>query len=199
MSLLTRFLEVLVPLLVAIDPLGMIPILLGLTAPLPEIRRRRVILQAVVTAFIIAGSFIFLGSAIFRFLAISPSDFRISGGILLLVLAVLDLVQSGKPSLTPTEEIDGIVPLGMPLIAGPATLTTVLVLSTNPRYGYWLTMAAVLVAFGILHVVMLLAQRIARYVGQGALKALSKLVMVLLAAIAVNFIRSGITEALAGR
>ena len=109
------------------------------------------------------------------------------------MLAVLDLLLVGKPALNPQEMV-GVVPLGMPLIAGPATLTSVLVLSKEPGLGKSLTALALSVNLGLLLVVLLGSQRIARVVGNNTLRALSKLVMVLLAAIAVNYIRVGITE-----
>ena len=80
----------------------------------------------------------------------------------------------------------------MPLIAGPATLTTVLVLTKDPGLGYSLTALSLAVNFGILLVVLLWSTRIAVVVGPNTLRALSKLVMILLAAIAVNFIRTGL-------
>jgi multiple antibiotic resistance protein len=140
----------------------------------------------------------FLGQVLFRFLGITENDFRIGGGILLLVLAVLDLVQPGKPAVV-EPEIVGIVPLAMPLIAGPATLTTALVLATRGDYGYLLTATSLIVNLGILLLVLLSATRVAQIIGLNALRAFSRLVMVLLAAIAVNFIRSGIANIIQGR
>ena len=191
------FFEAFIPLFVAIDPFGMVPIFLAVTAAMTPVQRRRVSFEAVGAATIIALGFMFLGHAIFRFLYITEDDFRIAGGILLLVLAIMDLLIPGKPAVN-EPEIVGIVPLAMPLIAGPATLTTVLVLATNEdqtrAYGYSMTALSLVVNFALLLAVMLAAGRIAKIVGLNALRALSKLVMVLLAAIAVNFIRTGITN-----
>ena len=80
----------------------------------------------------------------------------------------------------------------MPLIAGPAALTTILVLSGNPDFGYSWTLVGIVCSFAILAAALLLSGYIVRLVGTNALKAFSKLVMVLLAAIAVNFIRTGV-------
>ena len=190
-----RFLEVFIPLFVTIDPFGMIPIFLAVTAGVPEAQRRRVSFQAVFAATAICISFMFAGQALFRFLGISEDDFRIAGGILLLIFAVLDLLKTGKPAVN-EDEIVGIVPLATPLIAGPATLTTILVLATRPEIGYARTALGLLVNFAILQAAMFFASAICRLIGINALRAFSKLVMVLLAAIAVNFIRSGITNAI---
>ena len=122
-----------------------------------------------------------------------PYDFRIAGGILLLVLAIYDLLVPGKPAVDERTTV-GIVPLAMPLIAGPATLTTTLVLAS--RYGYWATALGLAVNFMLLLACLVTAGRIARAVGVNALGALSKIVMVFLAAIAVNLIRAGVMEAI---
>ncbi|HZL37894.1 MAG TPA: MarC family protein [Tepidisphaeraceae bacterium] len=183
--------QAIVPLFVTIDAFGLLPIFIALTGGMSVPQRRRVTFEAVSAATLIALGFMFLGVALFRFLGISVDDFRIAGGILLLVLAVLDLLGPGKPAVDEPYMV-GLVPLAMPLIAGPATLTTALVMA-NTR-GYAITTMALAVNFGFLLAVMLGASLVVRVVGAKALSALSKLVMVLLAAIAVNFIRMGITN-----
>ena len=188
-----EFLLVFIPLFVAIDPLGLVPVFLSVTDGMDDARRRRTSFEAVASASVICMGFMFLGEAIFKFLGITVNDFRIAGGVILLVLAVLDLLSVGKPAMNPQEMV-GVVPLGMPLIAGPATLTSVLVLSATPGLGKSWTALALSVNLMLLLAVLLGSQRIARVAGNNALRALSKLVMVLLAAIAVNYIRVGITE-----
>ena len=188
---LHQFLSVFIPLFVAIDAFGMVPIFLAVTDGLGHERRRRVSFEAVGAATVICLSFMFLGKFLFAFLGISTADFKIAGGVILLVLAVLDLLISGKPAVH-EPEIVGIVPLAMPLIAGPATLTTTLVLAQ--RDGYSLTALSLSVNFMILLAVLVSAVQIARVLGVNTLRAFSKLVMVLLAAIAVNLIRGGITD-----
>jgi len=187
-----EFLQVLIPLFVTIDALGMVPVFLAFTRNLTPTQRRTVTLEAVAGATVAAVAFMFLGNWIFLFLGITPTDFQIAGGILLLVLAVIDLLIAGKPAVDETQSA-GLVPLAVPLIAGPATLTTALVLSR--QHGYALTTLALAVNFLFLLLVLLGASGIARRAGEKALGAISKLVMVLLAAIAINFIRGGITQA----
>lgn len=193
--MLREFLEVFIPLFVAVDPFGLLPIFLAVTADLSPKDRHRIAAEAALTAFIIAMVFMFLGNAIFHFLGIESADFKIGGGILLLVLAVLDIVLVGKPAVHDREMV-GIVPLGMPLIAGPAMLTTILVFSSREGYGYTVTTAATVVNFLILLLVLRSAHVVVRLVGMNTLRAFSKLVMVLLAAIAIQFIRTGVMEVL---
>ena len=171
----------------------MIPIFLAVTDGIPDERRRRVSFEAVAAATVICLLFMFLGDSLFGFLGIRDYDFRIAGGVLLLVLAVYDLLVPGKPAVEERDTV-GIVPLAMPLIAGPATLTTTLVLTG--RHGYAATAMGLAANFMLLLVALLASGWIARLVGVNALKALSKVVMVFLAAIAVNLIRVGIGEAM---
>lgn len=188
-----EFSQVFIPLFVAIDAFGLVPVFLAVTGRMTDARRRRVSFEAVGAALLISIGFMFLGNELFRLLGITDNDFRIAGGIILLVLAVLDLLIPGKPAVH-EDEMVGIVPLAMPLIAGPATLTTLLVLASPPPQGHGraLTCLSLAVNFGTLLLSLLSAGRIGRWVGINGLRALSKLVMVFLAAIAVNFIRTGI-------
>jgi multiple antibiotic resistance protein len=190
-----QFLTFFIPLFVAIDPIGMVPVFLALTDGQDAMQRRRISVQAVAAATVIALGFMFLGRGLFDFLHIQPDDFRIAGGIILLVLAIYDLIIYGKPAVHETHLV-GLVPLAMPLIAGPATLTTLLVLTSQPTdNSYALTTLALVVNMALLLLILFGASWISRVVGEHTMAALSKLVMVLLAAIAVNFIRVGITNA----
>jgi multiple antibiotic resistance protein len=185
-----EFLRNFIPLFVAIDPFGVVPIFIGITVNLDEKHRRTIALESVGAAFAITIAFIFLGQALFNFLGITVTDFQIAGGILLLVLAVLDLLIRGKPAVDATGAV-GIVPLAMPLIAGPATLTTSLMLSRSGAAPVVLGLAA---NFVLLMGLLRASTWLTRLLGASALNAMSKLVMLLLAAIAVNFIRQGTTQ-----
>jgi multiple antibiotic resistance protein len=185
------FLQVFIPLFVAIDAVGLIPVFLAVTGGLDDRQRREVTFQAVASALVICLGFMFLGNQLFAFLGVRAEHFMIAGGVLLLVLSVLDIVIIGKPAMQPAEVV-GVVPLGMPLIAGPATLATVLLLAGDRRYGYALTALSIAVNLAILLVALLAAPAIGRLLGLNALRAMSKLVMILLAAIAVRFIADGI-------
>ncbi len=191
----TEFLEFFIPLFVAIDPIGMVPVFLALTAGLTPRQRHSISIQAVVTATIVTVGFMLLGRSLFEFLGISADDFRIAGGVILLVLAVVDLLAYGKPTVHETNMV-GLVPLALPLIAGPALLTTTLVLTGNASVAnpYGMTLLALGVNLLLLLGFLLGATWISRLIGEHMMSAMSKLVMVLLAAIAVNFIRVGISN-----
>lgn len=188
---MSHFLAYFIPLFVAMDPIGLLPVFLSLTKGMSPQKQRAVTFEAVSTALIVSLAFMFLGEAIFRYLNITQADFQIAGGLLLLVLAIYDLLIHGKPAVDERPS-PGVFPLALPLIAGPATLATTLVLagrSVPP------TAVSLTVNLGIVLAVLLSAGRIVRMVGENALEAFSKVVVLLLAAIAVNLIRTGIAAA----
>lgn len=188
------FLESFIRLFVAIDPLGLLPVFLAITEGMSLARRREVTFEAVSFALVICVGFMILGNSIFQFLRITEADFRIAGGLILLVLAMIDLLIPGKPAVSEQATV-GLFPLAMPLIAGPAALTTTLILAHGEDYGYGFTSVNLAINFALLLAILLAANWITRLLGINALRALSKLVMVLLAALAVNLIRMGIAQA----
>ena len=129
------------PLFVAVDVVGVLPVYLGFVAALDEPARRRIVLDATLTAAGVGGGFLFLGDAILAVVGVSVGDFQVAGGLLLLVLAIYDLLHPELPLRQPGVHL-GVVPLGTPLIAGPAVLTTLLTiartLGISPgAFGFW--------------------------------------------------------------
>src|SRR5882672_10829308 len=125
---LTKFLQAFIPLFVAIDPIGLAAIFLGLGQNVATERRQKIAGQATWTGGLVALGFLFLGQSAFKALGISVSDFQIAGGLILFILAAKDLVQSAAETEKVPEDF-GVVPLGMPLIAGPALITTLILLA----------------------------------------------------------------------
>lgn len=177
-----------IPLFVAIDPVGLIPLFLGLTQGVELEERRRIANHATWTATIVAVAFMFLGKFIFRALGITVSDFQVAGGLILFILAAGDLV--GVEARTrPLPEDAGIVPLGLPIIAGPAMLTTLLIQVDLAGAGP--TLIALLLNMVLVYYGFKYCDYLARWIGTRALRATSKIVALLLAAIAVSMIRRG--------
>ena len=178
-----------IPLFVAIDPIGLIPMFLGMTEGVDPVRRRRISHQALATAAVVLVGFMFLGKLTFRVLGITVGDFKIAGGLILFVLASRDLVRTdGGPQVLPDDF--GIVPLGLPLIAGPATLTTLLILMDS--VGANCALAALVLNLLVVALAFYFAEGLVRIVGQTGLRAISKIIALLLAAIAVSMIRRGL-------
>jgi len=179
-----------VPLFIAVDALGVLPIFIGLTMGLEVHRRRVILLQSFITALVVALIFIVVGPVGLRFIGITISDFMIAGGILLMVIAFTDLVTGEKRQRMVDIETMGAVPIGVPLITGPAVLTTTLLLVD--AYGMLITAAAVIVNIGIAVTVFWFAEPISRLLGDNGSKVLSKVASLFLASIAVMLIRKGI-------
>lgn len=180
-----------IPLFVAMEPIGVIPIYLSLTRPMAAGERRAVLFYSLVTATIITLAFLALGKAVFFALGITISDFQIAGGLVLLSIAISDIVHTarGETEIRPTAGV-GIVPIGTPLIAGPAALTTIVML--NDLYGIFFTAAALAANLFIVWVAFLWSEHIIRYIGENGARGISKVVALLLAAIAVMMIRKGL-------
>jgi multiple antibiotic resistance protein len=179
--------------LMAVDPFGMVPIFLSLTEEMGVAEKRRAIAQSIVTALCVAVAFIFVGKALFRAIGVTMSDFMIAGGVLLFIIAVTDLMTGEKRRYKPTESL-GVVPLGTPLIVGPAVLTAGLML--RDVYGLVPTVLATVANIALVGVVLLGSDSFVRIVGQAGTRALSKVSLVLLAAFAVMMVRKGIVAAL---
>ncbi len=184
-----KLLMAFIPLFVATDIIGTAPVFMGYTHDVSNYQRKQLIFQAVVTAFAVAVVFLIGGKAILRFLGITINDFRIAGGLVLLVLSVHDIISSSEARRTPGEHI-GIVPLGIPLIMGPAALATILILADT--YGYTTTVVALLANFIIILLVLVNAKWIMKAIGSGGSKAFAKIASLLLSAYAIMMIREGI-------
>lgn len=186
--MIEKFFLAFIPMFVAVDPIGVVAVFIGLgTSASPEHRRRQSFL-GIFTALCIAIGFIFLGRIIFKALGITVADFQVAGGLILLLLAVRELVGFGPHMATDSDEF-GLVPLGMPLIAGPALLTALLLLVDSVGLAY--TLVSLLVNMALLAIVLCNADRITRWMGRQGLRGISKIIAMLLAAIAISLIRRG--------
>jgi multiple antibiotic resistance protein len=182
-----KFLLAFIPIFVAIDPIGLIALFIGLgTSGSPENRKHQAFL-GILTGLCVATGFIFLGKAVFAALGITVADFQVAGGLILLVLAVRELV--GGPHDRGGGDDFGVVPLGMPLIAGPALLTSLLILIDT--VGVLYTVVSLILNLGLVAVALCNAERFTRRLGRQGLRGVSKLIALLLAAIAVSLIRRG--------
>lgn len=184
-----------IPLFVAIDALGILPILLSLTENLSKEERGRTVREAIWAAGLIGVGFMLLGKGIFLYLGITQADFQIAGGALLFCLSLTDLLFDDRTRRFSSHTL-GVVPLAMPLIVGPAVLTTILVLQDSQ--GFWVTLAAFIVNLGIVWVILWGSSRIMAVLGVGTLNVIAKVVNLLLAAIGVMMVRRGL-QTLLGR
>ena len=180
-----------IPLFVAIDIFALLPVFIALTAGMPAKKRKRTARLSIITALFVSLIFTAIGEGIFRVLGITVNDFKVAGGLVLLILAVLELTKplhNERPA--PSSETAGIVPIGVPLIVGPAVLTTILVLVDH--YGVLPTVIALILNLIVVCIALMAARRVVKFLGKSGIAALSKIMAILLAAIAVMMIRLGI-------
>ncbi len=188
--MLESFMKAFIPLFVAIDPIGLAAVFLALGAGVPEATKKKIATQATWTGGAVALLFLFLGQTIFSALGITPSDFQIAGGLILFILAARDLVHSAAEEPAKLADDFGVVPLGMPLIAGPASITTLILLAQT--LGVAVTFAALVANLVIVVLAFAFSEKIGRIISPTGMRAISKIVSMLLAAIAVNMIRQGL-------
>jgi multiple antibiotic resistance protein len=186
--MIEKFFLAFIPVFVAVDPIGLVAIFMGLGTSASHEHRKRQAYLGIFTALCVAIGFIFLGKIIFAALGITVADFQVAGGLILLGLAGRELLGLGPHDRDGSDEF-GVVPLGMPLIAGPALLTALLILVDT--VGLIFTLISLLVNMGLVAIAFCNADQFTRWMGRQGLRGVSKIVALLLAAIAVSLIRRG--------
>ncbi|HSA79068.1 MAG TPA: MarC family protein [Nitrospirota bacterium] len=194
-DLLKQFMLSFIPIMVALDAPGTLPLYVGMTEGMEKQERKRIVRQSIITAFLVTVGFILVGRAIFNALGILVEDFMIAGGVVLLIIAITDVVRAGERKLERGPEF-GVVPLGTPLIAGPGTLTTALVLVGTS--GYLPVILSLVVNLLITWIIFAQADRIIRFLGLSGSRAFAKVASLILTAFAVKMIRSGIFKFISG-
>lgn len=182
-----------VAIFVALDAIGMLPLFVSMTHRLSPSKRSEIVDTSMFVAVSVAVAFVFVGETVFRYLGISLFDFKIAGGLVLLLVSLADLLGSPEPTNRATGST-GVVPLAVPLITGPAMIAT-LVYQVH-SVGYVITTAALLANYLIAWVVLKNSERVTHAIGKDGTVVISKVVALLLAAIAVAMIRSGVFGAI---
>ena len=188
MEILQSFFMCFIPMMVAMDAPGTLALFVGMTESIGPQERMRVVRQSIATAFLVTLSFVLLGRAIFEALGILVEDFMIAGGVVLLIIAINDILRAGEKKLLDSEF--GVVPLGTPLIAGPAVLTTALVLVGT--HGYIPVILSLVANLLIAWIIFAQSERIIKLIGMSGSRGLAKVMALILAAFAVKMIRNGL-------
>ena len=178
-----------IPVFVAVDAIGVLPIFVSLTDEFNKKEKIKVILQSIITAICLAIGFVFLGKIIFKLLSITVGDFMIAGGGVLFFIAIMDIINPTKKSRIPSSEL-GAVPLGTPLIVGPAVLTTSLIIIDE--FGLAPTLISIFINVILAGIIFSFSDFLIKLLGEAGTRALSKVTSLLLAAIAVMMIRKGV-------
>jgi multiple antibiotic resistance protein len=199
-----EFLKPLIALLAIVNPIGVVPFFIHFTQNLTREQRRRTIRVSAFTAFIVIAVSALAGLRIIEFFGISLPSFQVGGGTLLLISAIQMLnaqpAESRKEDVTEGEtKIDAgasiaVVPLTIPLLTGPATISTMVIYSQRTHHFWEL---AVLVGYGVVvalatFVVFSASGRIARALGQTGIDIMTRLMGLILAALAVELLADGL-------
>lgn len=189
------FLSSFIPMFVAIDIVGVLPFFMSLTADFQKKKKMELIHHATITAFLIALIFLFAGKIIFNFLGINENDFRIAGGLILLIISITDITASRflKPKQVEGEDtFVGVVPIGIPLIMGPAAMTTILFSVDN--HGWLITLLSLILNLLIVLFFLRRSEWVVGIIGESGSRAMGKVMALFLAAIAVMMIRVGLSN-----
>lgn len=187
-----------------VDPIAAIPSFLAMTAEQDRLSRRHMAKRAAWTCFVVLTGFGAAGSLIFRLFGITLPAFKIAGGVILLLIG-LDMLRARRSPTkeTPDEaaagagkEDVGIIPLGIPMLAGPGSISTVMVLNSGkPEWWYAIPVfLAVAVTALVSYWVLAGADRVRGYLGETGIRILTRLMGLMLTAIAVQFMLSGFAD-----
>jgi multiple antibiotic resistance protein len=196
-ALLTTF----VTLFVIMDPIGTTPIYVALTAGMERAARRRIAVRAIVIAACLLAAFGLAGETMLSLIGISLPAFRISGGLLLFLIAVEMLFEKRterrEKRANETLPDPSVFPLAMPLLAGPGALATMVLLASQNQ-GDWVATAEVLgvmlAVLAVVYVLFSLGGLIERALGNTGILLVSRLLGILLAALSVQFVLNGLAD-----
>ena len=184
--------KAIIVLFIIVDPLGNVPIFIGLTEDVAENQKRKVFNTAAFVAVVLLLVFAFTGQEIFNIFGISIYSFEIAGGILLLIISI-------RLILSPREEHDkdespeqlGAVPIAMPLLVGPGAITTTIL--SIQQYSYVVTVLSVLVVMLLTWAIMRSIGGIYKVLGKTGSLVITRVMSLLIAAIAVQYILTGVS------
>jgi multiple antibiotic resistance protein len=187
-----------------VDPFAVIPMFLAITADSPQDERRKMARRSAWTCAIVLSVFALAGSLIFKMFGITLPAFKIAGGIILLQIG-MDMLQARQSGtkVTPEETQEGtakedasIIPLGMPMLAGPGAISTVMVLvgESHTVWQHIVVYATILLTAYISFLILAGAGRVRRYLGETGIRILMRLMGLLLVALAVQFVVNGLTD-----
>lgn len=192
MDFITEFVKASIALFIIVDPLGNIPIFVGLTEKLGENQRQRVFNVATLVGVVLLLVFAFTGLEILNIFGLSIYSFEVAGGILLLIISIRILISGSFHEGTESPESIGAVPIAMPLLVGPGAITTTIF--NLQAYGIIITILAVIVVLTGTWVILRFMHRIYRFLGKTGAIVIARVMALLIAAIAIQYILSGVTH-----
>ena len=189
LDLVSELAKAIIALFIIVDPLGNIPIFVGLTENVPEAQRKKVYNTAVIVGTILLLVFAFTGEYILKIFGLSIYSFEIAGGILLLIIAIRILISGTHEDVESPESL-GAVPIAIPLLVGPGAITTTIF--NLQTYGTLIAILAVLVVLSVTWVILRYIGRIYKFLGKTGSLVIARVMALLIAGIAIQYILDGI-------
>ncbi|MBX3708587.1 MAG: NAAT family transporter [Gammaproteobacteria bacterium] len=182
-------------LILVMDPLGNVPLFLSVLNNVNPKRRQLIILRETFIAFLILSFFLFFGKFILEGMHISEPALQIAGGIILFLIAIrMIFPQNGQEDKSPLADEPLIVPLAVPLIAGPSTMTMVMLLANQAPYDLPRWFVALTIAWFITTVILVFADVLRKILGERGLTAIERLMGMILTTMAVQMFLSGLEQ-----
>ena len=198
----TEYIKILIGLIAIVNPFAAVPLFLSLTAESDRTGRNRIVNIVAATVTLVLLVSLFAGETLLYFFGISINSFRVGGGILLLLMSVAMLNARLSPIVQTREEVEeskekesiAIVPISVPLLAGPGAITTVILDAHKGAGASHYLVSAVLIVFLslLIWVVLRLSPFISRHISSTGLNIVTRIMGLLLAAIAVEFMANGL-------
>jgi multiple antibiotic resistance protein len=181
-----------IALFIIVDPFGNIPIFIGLTEKIPDTQRKKVYNTATLVGMALLLIFAFTGQEIFSLFGISINSFEVAGGILLLLIAIRILMSGNIHENVESPESIGAVPIAIPLLVGPGAITTTIL--NLQAYGTAIAILAVLIVLSLTWVILRFINGIYKVLGKTGSIVIARVMALLIAAIAVQYILTGVTH-----
>jgi len=190
---MNAFMHAFVTLLVIMDPFGGLPVFMTLTKDYSEERAKHSAHRAIRVSLILLTIFVFIGEGVLAFFGISIFSFQVGGGLILLLLGLLYVLNISIGDDKDYSK-DIVIPMATPLIAGPGAITAIILLVS--QYGFWVPLVAMLVNLLIFWAAMYYARYIKQFIGEQGLEIMSRIMGLLLVALAIEMIRTAWTDLL---
>jgi multiple antibiotic resistance protein len=184
--------KAIIVLFIIVDPFGNIPIFMGLTEKMTESQKRKVFNTACLVGFILLLIFAFTGQEIFAIFGVSMYSFEIAGGILLLIISIKILISGTLHENVESPESLGAVPIAMPLLVGPGAITTTIF--NLQAYDVYVTALSVLIVLVLTWVILRFMNSVYRFLGKTGSLVIARVMALLIAAIAIQYILNGLTS-----
>lgn len=178
-----------------LDPLGNLPLVSSLLKQVAPARRPLVIVRECVIAYVVLVAFMFGGQSFLKLMHLTELSLSIAGGVILFMVAIRMVFKSGEGMMGETSEKEPfIVPLAIPLIAGPSALATVMLMVSRDPAKMWIWIGALTAAMVVTATILALSEKIAKILGNRAMEAIERLMGLILTAIAIEMLLAGLKQ-----